>query len=109
MTRTLAIAALAAGIVLSAPISSRADPRVGELIEKSPSASTITIGRRVYRVNDRTALRGYDGQRITLADVPVPLEGASDGLRPVVEARYEAVESRHGLVLVSLELVTPRH
>lgn len=109
MKRSIALAGLAAGLLLAAASPAAAGGRVGELVEKDPAASTLTIGRRVYQVTERTVLRGYEGQRITLAEVPVPLAGAEPALRPVVEARYEAVTSRGALVLVSLDLVSPRH
>ena len=78
---------------------------VAELGVRNLAASTVEIGGRTYRVNDRSVMVDVEGGRLTLRTLPVPDHDAAPNLRPVVTGRYSAVEVAGGLTLVRLELV----
>jgi hypothetical protein len=110
MVGKLLVALVLLGSALVAVPASAGSPLegIGVVWAKDPVARTVTIDETVYRVTARTALRGRDGERIAIAQIPVARN--QDGwLRGVSRAtvEYRAARAAGGPTLYSLTLIEP--
>ncbi|MCG8588637.1 MAG: hypothetical protein MJE66_05035 [Proteobacteria bacterium] len=80
----------------------------GEVNSKNSTAQTLTIDGKTYKVSPRTVFRGYEGQRLTLAQIAVPDTSGGDVERGPVLVEFDSVERRGGHVLLSVTLVEIR-
>jgi len=77
----------------------------GELGERNLSASTLEIGGTVYHVTQSTIIMDREGNRITLAKLPVRDHDDAPGATELVAGEFSAAEVRGKWVLLRLDLV----
>ena len=76
----------------------------GQATSKNAAEQTVTIDGRAYHVSDKTILRDQNGELLRFKSLPLTREGSRRELDPV-QVSFDAVDTRHGQTLVSLQIV----
>ena len=80
----------------------------GEATSLNLARSTMTIRGERYHVTEKTVLRNERGQTVALREFPVEREGRrgnGDDEGDAVRVRFDAVETRRGPALLSVQII----